>query len=288
MQPFCLYMEDGWPLLLQDAHQQAVAGQGGSSASTPTARLIHTTTPKKLSRFATEQMRTEAAATTPAFTARTDSATSQPVARAATGDDSAPSAAGGRGPQAVPPLPCILGLCISAQKGSCRWALWEGCQSQLCHWETSGSSTSISRLTDIIANRLLVGAASCLTSGHSFASSPEISRQDSHVNLRGALYACSAGDSFSSSTGTGRLASRTSADYSNMGLAESVAQQQEEASEQHQERDTEEPPEANGSHMGPMEKGMASWRSSADAVSVMPAAEHGPSGRSPAGLCGAC
>ena len=94
-----------------------------------------------------------------------------------------------------------------------------------------------------------------------------------------ALHASSAGDSFSSSTGTGRLASRTSADYSNMGLAESIAQQQEEASEQHQHRDTEEPPEANGSHMGPMERGMASWRSSADAVSVMPAAANGPSGQ---------
>ena len=102
-------MEDGLPLLLQEASQQAALGQGGSSASTPTARLVHTTTPKKLSRFATEQMRTQAAPTTPAFTARTDSATSQPVARAAPGDDSAPSAAGGQGPKAVPPLLCTLG-----------------------------------------------------------------------------------------------------------------------------------------------------------------------------------
>ena len=94
-----------------------------------------------------------------------------------------------------------------------------------------------------------------------------------------ALHACPAGDSFSSSTGTGRLASRTSADYSNMGLAESIAQQQEEASELHQQRGTEEPPEANGSHMGPMERGMASWHSSADAVPVMPAADNGPSGQ---------
>ena len=88
-----------------------------------------------------------------------------------------------------------------------------------------------------------------------------------------------AGDSFSSSTGTGRLASRTSADYSNMGLAESIALQQEEASEQHQPSGTEEPPEANGSHIGPMERGMASWRTSADAVSVVPAAENGTSGQ---------
>ena len=64
-----------------------------------------------------------------------------------------------------------------------------------------------------------------------------------------------------------------------MGLAESIAQQQEEASELHHQRGTEEPPEANGSHMGPMERGMASWRSSADAVPVMPAAENGPSGQ---------
>ena len=64
-----------------------------------------------------------------------------------------------------------------------------------------------------------------------------------------------------------------------MGLAESIAQQQEEASEQHQHRHTEEPPEANESHMGPMERGMASWRSSADAVSVTTAAENGLSGQ---------
>ena len=64
-----------------------------------------------------------------------------------------------------------------------------------------------------------------------------------------------------------------------MGLAESMAQQQEEASEHHQHRDTEEPPEANGSHMGPMERGMASWRSSVDAASATPAAENGPSGQ---------
>ena len=136
----------------------------------------------------------------------------------------------------------------------------------------SGSNTGTSRLTIVVTTCPLVEATSCLFWATAV-------RPDPGFTLQRCPHACSAGDSFSSSTGTGRLASRTSADYSNMGLAESVAQQQEEVSELHQQRGTEEPPEANGSHMGPMERGMASWHSSADGVSVMPAAENGSPGQ---------